>query len=63
MRGSINDVAKAKAQAIAEAKKKVVKEEKKMFALQHHLNRIRKAKLDEHNWPKHWVEFREWEKS
>ena len=63
MRGSINKVAKAKACAAVEAKKKVVEEEKKMYAMKQHLHRIRKAKIDEHNWPKHWVELREWEKS
>ena len=63
MRGSLNDVAKAKACAVVEAKKKVVEEEKKMSSLQQWLNRIRKAKLDEHNWPKHWSKLREWRKS
>jgi len=53
MRGSLNDVVKAKARAAVKAKKKAVEKEKKMYALQQHLNRIRKAKLDEHNWPKH----------
>ena len=49
MRGSIKDTAKSKARAAAKAKKKVVEEEKKMSSLQQQLNRIRKAKLDEHN--------------
>ena len=26
------------------------------------MNKIRKAKLDEHNWTKHWVEMRDWAK-
>lgn len=34
-----------------------------MSSLQQSLNKIRKAKLDEHNWPKHSAELREWEKS
>ena len=63
MHRSINDAAKAKAQAIAEVKKKATEEEKKLSVLQHHLRKIRKAKLDEHNWPKHWVEMRDWSKS
>ena len=63
MRGSINNATKAKVHATKEAKKKVVEEEKKMSALQQGLNRIRKAKLDEHNWPKHWDELREWGKN
>ena len=63
MRGSINDATKANTRIVAKAKKKVVEEEKKMSALQKCLNRIRKAKLDEHNWPKNWVEMREWAKS
>ena len=49
MRGSINNAAKAKARAAAEAKNKADEEEKKMYSLQQRLNRIRKAKLDEHN--------------
>ena len=53
IRGSINDAAKAKVRATAKAKKKVVEEEKKMYALHQCLNRIRKSKIDEHNWPKH----------
>ena len=34
-----------------------------MFALQQCLSKIRKEKLDERNWPKYWVEMKEWEKS
>ena len=49
LRGSINDVAKAKARATSEAKKKVVEEEKKMYALQQCLHKIKKEKIDEHN--------------
>ena len=52
MRGSINEATKSKAQVVAEAKKKATEEEKKMYALQQHLHKIRKAKLDEHNWSK-----------
>ena len=63
MRGSINDTAKSKDRAAADHKKNVVEEEKKMSSLQQHLNGIRKAKLDEHNWPKHWSKLREWGKS
>ena len=63
MRGSISDAAKAKAQVAVEANKKEIKEEKKMFALQQCLKRIRKVKLDEHIWAKYCVEIREWEKS
>ena len=55
MRGSLTDAAKAK--------KKDVEDEKKMSSLQQWQNRIRKAKLNEHNWPKHWDEIREWGKS
>jgi hypothetical protein len=62
MRGSINNVAKSKARVVAERKKKVVEEETKMSSLQQQLNKIRKAKLDEHNWPKHWAKLREWGK-
>lgn len=63
MRGNINDIAKAKARAAAEAKKKLVEEEKKLSVLQQHLSKIRKSKLDEHNWPKYWVKLKEWAKS
>lgn len=63
MRGSINDVAKAKPYTIAEAKKKAFKEEKKMSAIQQRLSNIKKAKLDEHNWPKYWVKMKDWAKS
>ena len=49
IRGSINDATKSKACIAAEAKKKVVKEEKKMSSLQ--------------QWPKHWGKLREWGKS
>ena len=63
MRGSVNDAAKAKARAAAEAKKKVEEEEKKLSALQQRLSKIKKAKLDEHNWPKYWAEIRDWSKS
>ena len=63
MRGSINDMAKAKAHAIAEAKKKVAEEENKLSMFQQRLRKIRKAKLDENNWPKYWVEMKEWAKS
>ena len=62
MRSIINDTAKAKARAVVEGKKKVVEEEKKMYALQQRLNRIRKSNRDEQNWTKHWVESREWGK-
>ena len=62
MRGSIYNATKSKSRAAAEAKMKVIEEEKKMSTLQQWLNKIRKAKIDEHNWPKHWVELREWEK-
>ena len=58
-----DDAAKAKARAAAEAKKKVSEEEKKMYVLQQRLDKIRKAKLDEHNWLKHWVKMRDWTKS
>lgn len=63
IRDSINDIAKAKARAATEAKKKVGEEEKKLSTLQQCLSKIRKVKLDEHNWPKYWVEMKEWEKS
>ena len=63
MCGSVNDVMKAKAWAAAEAKKKAMKEEKKLSTLQQHLSKIKKAKLDEHNWPKYWAEIRDWSKS
>lgn len=63
MRGSVLDTAKALAQATAKAQKKATENEKKMSSLQQGLNRIRKAKLDEHSWPKHWVELKEWAKS
>jgi valyl-tRNA synthetase len=63
MRGSINNAAKAKDRVVAEAKKKATEEEKKMSVLQQLVNKIRKVKLDEHNWPKYWVKLREWEKS
>ena len=53
MRGSINDTAKAKARVAVEAKKQAVEEETKLTALQQHLSKIRKAKLDEHNLPKY----------
>ena len=62
MCGSINDIAKAKAWAAAEEKKKAVEEEKKLLALQQRLSKIKKAKLDEHNWPKYWAEIRDWSK-
>ena len=63
MRGSINDEAKAKSCAVEEAKRKVAEEEKKLSVLQQRLSKIRKEKLGEHNWPKYWVEMKEWEKS
>ena len=63
MRGSTNDAAKAEACAAVEAKRKAAEEEKNMSALQQRLRKIRKAKLDEHNWPKYWVEMKEWVKS
>ena len=63
MRGSINVRAKDKARVAAEAKKKVAEEEKKLSVLQQRLSKIRKAKLDEHNWPKYWAEMRECSKS
>ena len=63
MCGSINDEAKAKARAIAEPKKKAVEEEKKLSTLQQCLSKIRKAKLDEHNWPKYWAKIRDWSNS
>ena len=55
MRGSLTDATKAKARAAAKAKNKVVVDENKMSSLHQWLNRIRKSKLDEHNWPKHCV--------
>ena len=61
MRGGINDAAKAKAHAVIEAKRKVAKEENKLSAFQYCLSKIRKTKLDEHNWPKYSVEMKEWE--
>lgn len=60
MRGSLTNITKAKAQEATKAKKKAAKDEKKMSSLQQRLNRIRKAKIDEHNWPKHWTELRQW---
>ena len=63
MRGSLNVAAKSKVRATAESKKKVVEDEKKMSSLQQWINRIKKAKLDKHNWPKHQAELREWGKS
>lgn len=63
MWGSINDIAKAKAGAVAKAKKKATEEENKLSVLQQCLSKIRKAKLDEHNWLKYWDEMREWSKS
>ena len=63
MRRSINDVAKAKAHAGVEAKKKATEEEKKLSVLQQRLSKIRKAKLDEHNWLKYLAEIRDWSKS
>ena len=57
MHGSVNNAMKAKARAAAEAKKKAVEEEKKLLALQQCLSKIKKAKLDEHNWPKYWAEI------
>ena len=63
MRGSINDAAKAKARVAAKSKRKATEEEKKLSTLQQRLSKIRKEKLDEHNWPKYWVEMKEWEKS
>ena len=53
MWGSIKDMAKAKAYVVAEAKKKEAKEEKKLSALPWCLSKIRKDKIDEHNWPKY----------
>ena len=53
MRGSVNDAVKAKAWATAKAKKKATEEEKKLSTLQQRLSKIKKAKLDEHNWPKY----------
>lgn len=49
MRDSLPDATKAKDRAVVEARKKATKDEKKMSSLQQRLNRIRKAKLDEHN--------------
>ena len=63
MRGSVNDVAKAKTRAAAEAKKKATEEEKKLSVLQQRLRKIKNAKLDEHNWPKYWAEIKDWSKS
>ena len=63
MHGSVNDTTKAKAWAAAEAKKKAAEEEKKLSALQQCLSKIRKAKLDEHNWPNYWAKIRDWLKS
>ena len=62
MRDSINDATKTKAHAATEAKRKAAEQEKKLSALQQRLTKIRKAKLDEHNWPKYWVKMKEWEK-
>ena len=59
MRWSVNDTAKSKAWAAAEAKKKAAEEEKKLSALQQHLSKIKKATLDEYNWPKYWAEIRD----
>lgn len=63
MHGSVNDAVKAKARAAAEAKKKSAEEEKKLSALQQCLSKIKKATLDEHNWPKYWIEIKDWSKS
>lgn len=63
MHGSINDAAKAKAHAVAKAKKKATEEEKKLLALQQHLRKIRKAKIDKQNCPKYWAKMREWSQS
>lgn len=63
MHGSVNNTVKAKACATTKAKKKVAEEEKNLLALQQHLRKIRKAKLDEHNWPKYWAKMRDWSKS
>lgn len=63
IKGSINNVAKAKAHAAAKANKKEAEEEKKMSLLQQCLSKIKKEKLDKHNWPKFWVEMKHWEKS
>ena len=62
MCGIVNDAAKAKARAIAKVKNKATEEEKKLSALQQCLRKIKKAKLDEHNWPKYWAEIRDWSK-
>ena len=63
MRDNLNDAAKSKARVAVEAKKNVSDDEKKMSYLQQWINRIRKAKLDKHNWPKNWAKLREWGKS
>ena len=63
MHNSINETAKAKARTVAEAKKKGAEEEKKLLVLQQCLRNIRKAKLDENNWPYYWDKMREWSKS
>ena len=63
MRGNINDATKAKACTVTKEKKKKIEEEKKMSALQQCLRKRKKAKLDEHNWPKYWVEMKECAKS
>ena len=63
MHRSINDATKAKFCTAAEAKKKAAEEEKKLSTVQQRLSKIRKANLDEHNWPKYWDEMREWLKS
>ena len=63
MHGSVNDAVKAKARAVAEVKKKVAEEEKKLSTLQQRLRKIKKAKLDEHNWPKYSAEIRDWSNS
>lgn len=62
IRGSINDTTKAKSRAAAEAKGKAAEEENKLSALQQCPSKIRKPKLDEHSWPKYWVEMKEWTK-
>lgn len=60
MRGRVNNTTKDKAKVVARAKKKVAKEEKKMSVLQQCLHKIKKVKLDDHNWPNYWVEMRDW---
>ena len=63
MRGSVNDATKAKSHAVAKEKKKIAEEEKKLLTIQQCLSKIKKAKLDEHNWPKYWAKMRDWSKS